>query len=124
MDTGVRMTHSEFYTSKTNKKPRVKCGFSLDRRHACDDVVGHGTQVASLAAGLTYGIAKRANVVAVKISDDSGEIYGWKVLAGFNYVYTDTQETREPSVVNMSFSFDAVQRPLNDAVKAVCDSSA
>lgn len=35
------------------------------------DCIGHGTQVASIAAGNTYGVAKGATVIAAKITQDS-----------------------------------------------------
>ena len=36
------------------------------------DCDGHGTHVASVAAGRTVGVAKEANVVAVKVLDCDG----------------------------------------------------
>lgn len=61
IDSGVRITHQEF-------EGRARFGFSAitssTQYHEDDD--GHGTHVAGTVAGKTYGVAKKAQVVAVK----------------------------------------------------------
>lgn len=73
----------------------------------------HGTAIASLAAGIKYGVAKNATIVDAQVFYASGaSIVGrvsW-VLTGLNWV---AQDRRDPSyagpyatkVVNMSFHF-------------------
>jgi subtilisin family serine protease len=47
---------------------------------------GHGTFVAALAAGSTYGVAKKAQIVSLKALDDSGAGRLSNVLAAIEWV--------------------------------------
>lgn len=93
-DSGIRNTHTEF----TN---RSSCGFTL--LDSCDDQSGHGTGVASIAGGVTYGVAKNASLVNVRVLNErtAGPVSG--ILAGIEYVLAQKQQRPEqPMVVNMS----------------------
>lgn len=61
VDSGIRISHQEF-------EGRARFGYSAitssTTYHEDDD--GHGTHVAGTVAGKTYGVAKKAQVVAVK----------------------------------------------------------
>lgn len=50
------------------------------------DKNGHGTFVAAVAAGATYGVAKKANIVSLKALDDSGAGRLSNVLAAIEWV--------------------------------------
>lgn len=65
-----------------------------------DDCHGHGTVVASMAAGDKYGIAEAANVVSVKALDCQGEGTKEQVRDAVNWVYENADPAT--SVVNMS----------------------
>ncbi|MGC5413298.1 S8 family serine peptidase, partial [Streptomyces sp. DT225] len=63
IDTGVRTTHEEF-------GGRAASGFdAVDNDDSADDGNGHGTHVAGTIAGATYGVAKKAKIVAVRVLD-------------------------------------------------------
>lgn len=81
LDTGVRISHAE-----------------LSGR-ASQDGYGHGTHVATTAAGTTYGVAKKAKIVAVRVlgNDGSGTTAG--VIAGVDWI---TKNHSGPSVANVS----------------------
>lgn len=91
LDTGIRYTHQDF-------GGRAVFGFDafggtgLDRQ-------GHGTHVASTAAGTAYGVAKAADIVSVKVLNDSGSGTVQSVVAGIDWV---TANASGPSVANMS----------------------
>jgi len=63
---------------------------------------GHGTHVASLAAGTKYGVAKKASLVAVRVLDSSGSGTNAGVIAGIDFVTKQYKATKQTSVANMS----------------------
>jgi aqualysin 1 len=93
VDTGIRVTHSEF-------GGRASIGIDVvgDGQNG-NDCSGHGTHVAATAGGATYGVARDVGIVAVRVLNcqGSGTISG--VAAGVDWV---TAEFEGPSVVNMS----------------------
>ncbi|WP_406295034.1 S8 family peptidase [Streptomyces sp. NBC_00624] len=93
IDTGVRVTHKEF-------EGRASSGFdAVDNDDSADDGNGHGTHVAGTIAGATFGVAKKAKIVAVRVLDDSGSGTTEQVVAGIDWV---TAHHEGPSVANMS----------------------
>ncbi len=71
----------------------------MDNDDSADDGNGHGTHVAGTIAGATYGVAKQAKIVAVRVLDDSGSGTTEQVVAGIDWV---TENHQGPSVANMS----------------------
>ncbi|TEB31173.1 subtilisin-like protein [Coprinellus micaceus] len=51
---------------------------------------GHGTHCAGIVAGKTFGVAKRANIVAVKVLADSG-------ISGINWIIQATTSSARPA---------------------------
>jgi len=93
IDTGVRITHSQI-------SGRAGYGYdAVDGDTSADDGNGHGTHVATTIAGTTYGIAKKAKIVAVRVLDNAGSGTTAGVIAGINWV---TANHSGPSVANMS----------------------
>ncbi|KOV78779.1 peptidase S8 [Streptomyces sp. NRRL WC-3618] len=93
IDTGVRITHSQISGRATN-------GFdAVDGDTTAQDGNGHGTHVATTIAGSTYGVAKAAKIVAVRVLDNNGSGTTAGVIAGIDWV---TANHSGPSVANMS----------------------
>lgn len=93
IDTGLRDTHSEV-------AGRVRPGVSfVADGNGTTDCDGHGTAVAGVAAGSTYGVARSAEVVPVRVLDCNGSGTLSGVLAGIDWV---TANARLPAVANLS----------------------
>lgn len=93
LDTGVRLTHSEF-------TGRIKPGFdTITSGGNANDCNGHGTHVAGSAAGSTYGIAKKATITPVRVLDCQGSGDTTTLLAGIEWV---SEHAVKPAVVNYS----------------------
>ncbi|MFG1671550.1 S8 family peptidase [Streptomyces sp. Y7] len=98
IDTGVRITHTQI-------SGRASYGYdAVDGDTTASDGNGHGTHVATTVAGTTYGVAKKANIVAVRVLDNSGSGTTAGVIAGIDWV---TANHSGPSVANMSLGGSA-----------------
>ncbi|QKZ22628.1 S8 family peptidase [Streptomyces chartreusis] len=98
IDTGVRITHQQI-------SGRAAYGYdAVDGDTTASDGNGHGTHVATTIAGSTYGVAKKANIVAVRVLDNSGSGTTAGVIAGIDWV---TANHSGPSVANMSLGGSA-----------------
>ncbi|MEU9136962.1 S8 family peptidase [Streptomyces sp. NPDC048404] len=107
LDTGVRITHQDI-------AGRASYGWDfVDNDATAQDGYGHGTFVATVAAGTTYGVAKKAKIVAVRVlgNDGSGTTAG--VIAGVDWI---TAHHVADSVANVSLGGGA-STSLDTAVK-------
>ncbi len=91
------------------------------------DGAGHGTHVAGTVGGSTYGVAKKTQLFAVKVLDANGSGTISSVLAGINFVASDSVnrtaagQCRKGSVANMSLGggkSDSINSAAAAAVKA------
>ncbi len=85
-----------------------------------DDQNGHGSHVAGTIGGATFGVAKKVNLVAVKVlgADGSGANSG--VLNGMQFVIDDVQKRgiAGKAVMNMSLG-GSLSRAVNRAIQAL-----
>ncbi len=111
VDTGVLTTHSEF-------AGRIASGFTaVSDANGVNDCNGHGTHVAGTVAGATYGVAKLATVVPVRVLDCAGSGYLSSVISGLDWIGTN-HLVGSPAVVNMSLGGGA-SSTLDSAVEAL-----
>ena len=117
VDTGVLGTHAEF-------SGRMAAGYTaIADGRGTTDCNGHGTHVAGTVAGTTYGVAKRATVVPVRVLGCNGSGTNSGVVAGIDWVAANAVA---PAVANMSLgggasqaTDDAVQRAVSRGVTMV-----
>ena len=119
VDTGVLASHVEF-------GGRVAAGWTAvaDGRGS-GDCNGHGTHVAGTVAGTTYGVAKAATIVPVRVLDCTGSGFNSDVVAGLDWIAAN-HAAGAPAVVNLSLGGaasaavdSALQGVINDGVTAV-----
>ncbi|GAA2432492.1 S8 family peptidase [Streptomyces macrosporus] len=107
VDTGVRVTHEDF-------GGRARYGYdAVDGDTIASDGHGHGTHVAATVAGASHGVAKDADIVAVRVLDDTGAGTTSQVVAGIEWV---TEHARKPAVVNMSLG-GLIDPAIDEAVR-------
>jgi subtilisin family serine protease len=116
IDTGIKITHTDFGT-------RASYGYdAVDGALPADDCNGHGTHVAGTVGGTTYGVAKGVTLKAVRVLNCNGSGTWSGVIAGMDWVTGDHTGTN-PAVANMSLGGganssvdDAVRRMITDGV--------
>lgn len=113
VDTGIRKDHVEF----TGRIPRGYDAISQSNT-TYDDCNGHGTHVAGLAAGSTYGVAKGARIIPVKVLDCSGYGSVSDIIRGLTWIKDDVTANPGPAVVNMSLGVES-DSSLNTAVQSL-----
>ncbi|MFF6830234.1 S8 family serine peptidase [Streptomyces longwoodensis] len=108
LDTGVRVSHREF-----GGRARYGRDF-VDGDRTAADGNGHGTHIAATVAGATYGVAKRARIVSVRVLDDEGAGTTGRVIAGIDWV---TRHAHRPAVADLSLG-GPYNAQLDAAVRA------
>ncbi|WQF89782.1 Putative peptidase S8 propeptide/proteinase inhibitor I9 [Colletotrichum destructivum] len=115
-DTGIRLSHAEF-------EGRASFGIngvtgSTVSPGSNSDTDGHGTHVAATIVGKTYGVAKKAKVIDVKVFDGSTGSTS-AILTGLDWAVKDivSKGAQKKSVLNMSLSANNVAA-LDNAVLA------
>ncbi|WP_211225548.1 S8 family serine peptidase [Amycolatopsis nigrescens] len=97
VDTGIRYTHQEF-------GGRAKFGVDLHAQpNQGNDCHNHGTHVAGIAAGQTRGMAKKANLVSVRILGCDGYGQDVDVAEAAEWI---AKNGAKPAVVNLSVYTD------------------
>jgi len=115
IDTGINVKHVEF-------EGRAFWGATIPEDDEDIDGNGHGTHCAGTIAGKTYGVSKKAFVVAVKVLSSNGSGTMSDVIAGVEWAAKDHQakaksNPKTRSVANMSLG-GGRSRALDAAVNA------
>jgi aqualysin 1 len=132
IDTGVRRTHREFdgrvdwigdFTTGTGDRPAVEDADDCDPPPSSRGLpaeasaeVGHGTHVASILAGRTFGVARAVRVHALRILPCTGTTRT-DFVAAVRAVNWITAYGLKPAVVNISPArFETRDRALDTAI--------
>jgi oryzin len=116
-DTGIRLTHQEFEGRACFGIDAIRN--STDPSLGSKDSDGHGTHCAATVAGKTYGVAKKASLVDVKVFDgSSGSVSA--TLTGIQWAVNDVlaRGAQNSSVFSMSLSARTASTLMDEAVKA------
>ncbi|KAJ7292968.1 serine protease [Mycena rebaudengoi] len=110
VDTGVFTAHTQF-------EGRARWGDTFGP-YADADGNGHGTHCAGTVAGVRFGVAKKASIIAVKVLSDAGSGSVSDIVAGLSFVRTSAAASRRPSIVSMSLGGGA-SSALDSAVASL-----
>jgi len=119
IDTGIYVAHTQFEGRAT-----WLANF-IDSSNT--DGAGHGTHVAGTVGGVTYGVAKKTKLFAVKVLDANGSGTVSSVLAGIDFVASDSAnrtaagQCPNGSVANMSLG-GGKSTAINSAAAAAVSS--
>ncbi|KAI5921073.1 subtilase [Camillea tinctor] len=97
VDTGIMTTHEEF-------QGRAVMGFNAIEGSADTDENGHGSHVSGTIGGATFGVAKKVNLIGVKVLDADGSGTNADLIDGLNFVGSDatSKGLNGTAVMNMS----------------------
>ena len=95
LDTGIRVTHQEF-----GGRASVANDFVGDGQNG-NDCNGHGTHVAGILGGSTYGVAKGSSLHAIRVMNCSGVGSIAGLLDGIDWL---TAHHASPAVANISLA--------------------
>ncbi|QRV95288.1 subtilisin-like protease 8 [Ceratobasidium sp. AG-Ba] len=110
IDTGVYIEHDDF-------DGRASWGHTVLGASETD-LDGHGTHVAAIIAGRRFGVAKNANIIALKDADDNdNEQTNWTVDC-FRYVVENAVISNRRSIVNYSSNWDYPEEEINEILEA------
>jgi subtilisin family serine protease len=113
IDTGILTTHNEFNTGGV---VRAKWGFNAVDKIDTDEH-GHGTHCAGTIAGTTYGMAKGARLVAVKVLNKQGSGSTAGVIQGIDWTSSAAKSDASASVASMSLG-GGKSTAMNSAIDA------
>ncbi|KAF8448247.1 peptidase S8/S53 domain-containing protein [Kalaharituber pfeilii] len=114
LDTGVQVDHVDF-------GGRATFGWAFDDRPV--DENGHGTHCAGTAASTNFGVAKGANIIAVKVLGGDGRGGNDAILGGIDFVAQQHAARKDQpgfkgSIISMSLGSEVRSPALDNAVAA------
>jgi serine protease AprX len=140
LDSGVDPNNHAFLISSSSSSTQSRIVANVDftgeknslGQPVAGDPYGHGTHVASIAAGNSHissgaytGIAPRSNIINVRVLDSKGQGTTSAAIAGIDWCITN-KATYNIKVLNLSFGGTAVDSYRNDllcqAVRRAVDS--
>jgi subtilisin family serine protease len=101
------VTHTEF-------EGRAKLGGTFCTPCAKTDDHGHGTHVAAIAGGKTFGVANKVRLISVRVADAMGKVASSDLLAGMTFVRNDHRGKSVVKYVTPFFIFISVRTNLHN----------
>lgn len=134
IDTGIAGDLPDFQTSQGSSTSRVVASAVIDpNAKSAGDTYGHGTAVAGLVAGNGWyrdsndpsfgnyaGTAPDANLISVKVADDSGQATTLDAIYGLQFA-VDHKDDYNIRVVNLSFRSTSAESYTTDPLDAAVE---
>ncbi|XP_035693313.1 proprotein convertase subtilisin/kexin type 9-like [Branchiostoma floridae] len=113
VDSGIRYSHEEF---EGRADWSGFDAFDADGSNKGNDLYGHGTHVAALVGGKTFGVNPRVLLRSVRVLNHRGRGSMLSVLGGINHIYDNiTANSPARGVLVMSLSSKGVTQSVNEA---------
>lgn len=114
LDSGIKATHPDFGT-------RVIQGYNALTQTVGGqtDPRGHGTHVAGIIGGTTYGMAKGVTMIPVVITDSTGKPFSSALIKGIDWTIDRYNSGTRPAVINLSSSYiraDTIDEAVQEAI--------
>jgi serine protease AprX len=136
IDTGIAAGLDDFRASRTDRRSRVVASAVTNPdADTPRDTYGHGTHVAGIIAGNGanrdpsdrlrgeyVGVAPDANLISVKVSDDSGDASVLDVIYGIQFAI-DFKDTYNIRVVNLSLESTQAESYKTDPLDAAAEAA-
>lgn len=100
VDSGIRTSHEEF-------EGRAEEGYDFvnNERDSAFDCTGHGTHVAGIIAGKTYGVSRKSHITAIRVFGCDNQAKASALVDAIGWILVDSKiKGRENIVVTMMFS--------------------
>ncbi|KAF2155677.1 subtilisin-like protein [Myriangium duriaei CBS 260.36] len=111
VDSGINITNPEF-------QGRASFGYNVPRKGKNKDNLGYGTHVAGIIGSKTFGVAKKCNLIAVKVTHDGYHRLS-NVLNGYDWAVKNIIAMGRKNKAVVHVSLGGVNSPsLNRAVDA------
>ena len=122
LDTGISYEHAEFEgrARYVGYDPMDQVGGTTVEPMHGKDCHGHGTHIASLIGGATFGVAKEADLYSVRTLHCNNSALWSAVIDSLKWTAEHIEETGRPSVVSLSFIgrySEALNSLLEDVVQ-------
>jgi len=114
--TGIRRDHDEF-EGRVKYDPYDPVDILTGSNQQGEDCQGHGTHVAALAAGKTYGVAKGATLYSTRVLSCSGSGSFSNVLLGINHVIGEQILDRTRRIIISMSLRGPTSRAVSDAIR-------
>jgi cerevisin len=113
VDTGIYLAHNDFEGRASHGMTASSIG------EGDDDLNSHGTHVAGTIGGARFGVAKNANLIAVKVLNAQGSGSVTSIVEGVDWVAAQhSNGDNKKSVMNMSLGVSPPSDTLEAAVIA------
>lgn len=111
IDGGIEPKDAEFAN-------RIAIAVDFTESLGFKDIHGHGTHVSGIIASNTFGVAKDAKLVVLKVLDETGSGTLTLVISALEFAVNHHRQSKYPSVINLSLGapYSALINRVVDAV--------
>ena len=122
VDSGIRASHQEFGGRVILGPDFVTDDPGNPHPDTSLDCFGHGTHVAGVVGGATFGVAKNVTLVAVRVLNCQGAGSSVDLINAIDWVTQDHIANFVPAVANLSLTTDTVPASFTAIEDAVANS--